>query len=52
MSPGSLDMGGLLILPRQTDFERMTAERAEAILQEVSLSKEAMDKVVKNISLA
>lgn len=52
VSPGSLDMGGLLILPRQTDFERMTAERAEAILQEVSLSKEAMDKVVKNISLA
>ena len=49
VSPGSLDMAGLLILPRQSDFEGMTAERAEAILREVSLSNEAMVKVVKRI---
>lgn len=49
VSPGSLDMAGLLILPRQSDFERMTAERAEAVLREVSLSNEAMVKVVKRI---
>ena len=49
VSPGSLDMAGLLILPRQSDFEGMTAERAEAVLREVSLSNEAMVKVVNRI---
>ena len=49
VSPGSLDMAGLLILPRQSDFEGMTAERAEAVLREVSLSNEAMIKVVNRI---
>ena len=49
VSPGSLDMAGLMILPRQSDFEGMTAERAEAVLREVSLSNEAMVNVVKRI---
>ena len=49
VSPGSLDMAGLMILPRQSDFEGMTAERAKAILREVSLSDEAMKDVVKRL---
>lgn len=49
VSPGSLDMAGLLILPRQSDFEGMTSERAEAVLREVSLSNEAMVNVVNRI---
>ena len=49
VSPGSLDMAGLLILPRQSDFEGMTAELAKAILREVSLSDEVMAEVVKRI---
>ena len=49
VSPGSLDMAGLMILPRQSDFEGMTAERAKAILREVSLSDEAMNEVVKRL---
>nr|WP_314662516.1 DUF4922 domain-containing protein [uncultured Prevotella sp.] len=49
ISPGSLDMAGLLILPRQSDFEGMTSERAKAVLREVSLSDEAMAEVVKRI---
>ena len=49
VSPGSLDMAGLLILPRQSDFERMTSERAKAVLREVSLSDEVMAEVVKRI---
>ena len=49
VSPGSLDMAGLLILPRQSDFEGMTSERAKAVLREVSLSDEAMAEVVKRI---
>ena len=49
VSPGSLDMAGLMILPRQSDFEEMTSERAKAVLREVSLSDEAMAEVVKRI---
>ena len=49
VSPGSLDMAGLMILPRQSDFEGMTAELAKAILREVSLSDEAMKDVVKRL---
>ena len=42
-------MAGLLILPRQSDFEGMIAELAKAILREVSLSDEAMKDVVKRL---
>ena len=49
VSPGSLDMAGLMILPRQSDFEGMTSERAKVILREVSLSDEAMKDVVKRL---
>ena len=37
VSPGALDMAGLIITPRREDYEKLTAERAAAILQEVSL---------------
>ena len=49
VSPGSLDMAGLMILPCQSDFEGMTARLSKAILREVSLSDEAMKDVVKRI---
>ena len=37
ISPGALDMCGLLITPREQDFRKLTPELAAAILQEVSL---------------
>ena len=37
VSPGALDMGGLIITPRKEDFERMTPELAQQILSEVAL---------------
>ena len=40
ISPGALDMSGLLITPRHEDFEQLTAEQAVDILKEVSLSEE------------
>lgn len=40
ISPGSVDMGGLLITPRREDFERLSAGKAAAILREVALSSE------------
>ena len=38
VSPGALDMGGMLITPRKEDFDRMTPEMASSILQECGIS--------------
>ena len=38
ISPGALDMCGLLITPREQDFKKLTPEQAAAILKEVSLT--------------
>jgi len=46
ISPGAIDMAGLIITPRQEDFEKLTAEQAIAILQEVSLSKDSFDRLI------
>ena len=46
VSPGALDMAGLIITPRKEDFERITAEKAVAILKEVSLSDEETAEVM------
>ena len=52
ISPGALDMAGLLITPRKDDFDRLTAEKAIDILREVSLSEEQFHDVVNNIKNA
>ena len=49
ISPGALDMGGILVAPRQADFDRLTASKAEAILREVSLSPRQTQQTVDNI---
>ena len=38
ISPGALDMSGLLITPRKEDFDKLDADNAVAILQEVGIS--------------
>ena len=48
ISPGSVDMGGLIITPRREDFERLTADKVCSILREVTLSEdEIMAAVAK-----
>ncbi len=42
ISPGAVDIGGLVILPRQQDFERMTSERMLSIYREVCLPANVM----------
>lgn len=37
VSPGSIDLGGVLIAPRPEDFDRLTSETAAGILDEVLL---------------
>ena len=49
VSPGAIDMAGLIITPREEDFRSITAEQAIAILQEVSLSKEALAEVISRL---
>ena len=38
VSPGALDMGGLLVTPRQEDFDRLTGSDIQTIFAEVALS--------------
>ena len=47
ISPGTLDMAGLLITPREKDFNAITPEEAVAILNECSLNEEEMTTVTR-----
>lgn len=47
ISPGALDMAGLIITPRENDFNNITAQQAQSILQEVSLLPEEVNAVVQ-----
>ena len=49
ISPGALDMAGLIITPRQEDFEHITPEIALGILSEVSLPKVALQRVINRL---
>ena len=49
VSPGALDMAGLIITPREEDFNRLTAEQAVSILQEVALSEADFNKVIERL---
>ena len=49
VSPGAIDMAGLIITPRQEDFEKMDADTATAILQEVSISNTEAQELVEII---
>lgn len=50
VSPGALDMGGLIITPREGDFVGMTYEGAAGILREVTLSWEELGPVIDAVS--
>ena len=49
VSPGALDMAGLMITPRKEDFCAIDAGEALAMLQEVALSAEDFAVVVENL---
>lgn len=46
ISPGAIDMGGLLITPREEDFSKLSAPTAVDILREVTLSEAEAKRVV------
>ena len=49
ISPGAVDMGGLIITPRQHDFERLTADKVLDILHEISLTAEQVQQVIDRL---
>ena len=50
ISPGAVDMGGLIITPREVDFRRVTPELVLDIYRELSLTAEQMQQVKSAIS--
>lgn len=49
VSPGALDMGGLVITPREEDFNRMTPKMAAGILREVSHSEAEVAQIARKL---
>ena len=49
VSPGALDMSGLIITPREEDFRKLTEESATAILQECGVSTDKMNCIVTKL---
>lgn len=49
ISPGSVDMGGLLITPIEKDFRKLTPSKSRAILQEVAFTNEDMEKCITKL---
>ncbi|HUL20314.1 MAG TPA: GNAT family N-acetyltransferase [Thermodesulfobacteriota bacterium] len=46
ISPGVIDMGGLLITPVEKDFERLDGVQVESIYREVSLDRKTVEQVI------
>ena len=49
VSPGALDMSGLIITPREEDFRKLTEESATSILQECGVSTDKMNSIVTKL---
>ncbi len=49
VSPGALDMAGLIITPRKEDYQRITAGKIASILSEVSVSADDFAGIIKKI---
>ena len=49
VSPGALDMSGLIITPREEDFRKLDQKKATAILQECGISEDKMNVIVSKL---
>jgi glycosyltransferase involved in cell wall biosynthesis/ATP adenylyltransferase/5',5'''-P-1,P-4-tetraphosphate phosphorylase II len=52
ISPGAVDMAGVIITPRLKDYERLDCSTVQNIYREVSLNEETLDKIIKAIITA
>jgi hypothetical protein len=46
VSPGAIDMGGLLVTPMEKDFERLDSTALESIYEEVSLEGAMVERTI------
>jgi len=49
VSPGAVEMGGLVVLPRMEDFHRLDAASIRAICGKFSLSEALVEEIVAAI---
>jgi len=49
VSPGAIDMGGLIITPREEDFRKMTPELASCLIAECGISSAEESEITKKM---
>ncbi|NDW19767.1 DUF4922 domain-containing protein [Dysgonomonas sp. 216] len=49
ISPASVDMGGLIIIPQQKDFEKITSSDIISIFNEVTINNEQTEKIIRRM---
>lgn len=49
MSPGCADMAGFFVMPERADYERMTPELLSEVLDEVAVSPEGEDMMIRRL---
>ena len=49
VSPGTLDMAGLVVTPLEKDFADITEDEAMAMLKEVAINENVVEQIVENI---
>jgi ATP adenylyltransferase/5',5'''-P-1,P-4-tetraphosphate phosphorylase II len=52
ISPGAIDMAGVIVVPERDHFDRLTGELMEGIFAEVSYGEEAVNDLLERISTA
>jgi hypothetical protein len=49
ISPGAVDMAGILVVPEHLHYEKIDAEKVSRIFSEVSLSSELVEQIVSQV---
>ena len=49
LSPGALDLGGLVIVRSEKDFNKLSEKQAVALLKTCGVSEKTMDEVSEKI---
>jgi hypothetical protein len=49
ISPGAIDMAGILVVPEHQHYEKIGAQQIEIIFSEVSLNSDFVDRVLGQV---
>jgi (2Fe-2S) ferredoxin len=50
VSPGAIDMAGVVVVPERKHYDRIDTERMKAIFSEVSMNGEVVNELVDQVS--